>query len=475
MTNSRNFGKVLSWLILAGVLLLAVRVGRQPSIGFLALGVGGVGLLFLVRRPGLGLVALAALSFTVPVSLGTGTEVALTPPVLLVPVVAVAWLLDGLRRRSLRLPASRATLPLLLFVAGGLASLLAGTLYWDPLVPRSGNLLLVQLAQWGIYALSALIFLLAGDLGSRGRWLEWATWTFLAVGSVVVLEFYLPPLQRVLGWSGGLMANRSLFWTWLAALAAGQLFFNRRLSTLAKLSLMLLLVGAAFVAWFVLRDWISGWVPFSVAALTVVWLRVRSRNRTAATLALLAMVALAVVLYPLLFVHAGGEQEVETSWGGRQLLYRRVLDLVKDHPLLGLGPAAYRHYGFTQWLTGGVGTAFWVRPNISSHNNYIDIYAQMGLVGLGLFIWFLIAVGRVGWRLRAHFHDDFAAGYVNGALGGLAGTLVAMMLADWFLPFVYNISFPGFRTSVLAWMFLGGLVALEQVSRATREQGGSGR
>jgi len=38
------------------------------------------------------------------------------------------------------------------------------------------------------------------------------------------------------------------------------------------------------------------------------------------------------------------------------------------------------------------------------------------------------------------------------------------MLADWFLPFVYNIGFAGFRTSALAWMFLGGLVALESMT-----------
>jgi len=43
-----------------------------------------------------------------------------------------------------------------------------------------------------------------------------------------------------------------------------------------------------------------------------------------------------------------------------------------------------------------------------------------------------------------------------------------MMLVDWFLPFVYNTGFPGLRTSVLAWMFLGGLAALDQVSRSAR-------
>ena len=33
--------------------------------------------------------------------------------------------------------------------------------------------------------------------------------------------------------------------------------------------------------------------------------------------------------------------------------------------------------------------------------------------------------------------------------------------ADWALPFVYNSGFPGFQASVLLWLFLGGLVALD--------------
>jgi hypothetical protein len=35
------------------------------------------------------------------------------------------------------------------------------------------------------------------------------------------------------------------------------------------------------------------------------------------------------------------------------------------------------------------------------------------------------------------------------------------MLGDWFLPFIYNVGYEGFRSSVLAWVFLGGLLALE--------------
>lgn len=466
MTDSDRRPRGLIGLLLApivgAVLALAAYLGGRPSARVLLVGAGALGGLLLIQQPGLGLVALAGLSFTLPITFGTGTEVALTPPVFLIPIVALAWLVDGLRRGSLRLPASRPVLPLLLFVLSGLISLLAGRAYWDPLVPQPGNLLLVQLGQWGIFALSALIFLVTGDLGSRGRWLEWAAWTFLTLAAVVVLEFFVPPLRSALGWSGGGMANRSLFWTWLGALAAGQLLFNRRLAFPARLGLLVLLAAAAYVVWFKLNDWVSGWAPFTLAVGVVVWLGMWRRNRAAGVAVVMLLVIVAAILYPLVFEHAGGEAELAISGGGRLTLYRAVVDLVSEHPLLGLGPAAYRHYGFTRWLSSGVGRALWIQPNLSSHNNYIDLYAQVGLVGLVLFLWFLGEVGALGWRLMPRFEGDFREAYVVGAFAGLAGTLASMMLADWFLPFVYNIGFSGFRTSALAWMFLGGLVALEQ-------------
>jgi O-antigen ligase len=465
-----NLAKIVPAIMIASVLVLAALIARPPLAGytglFLMLGVGLAGLVMLLQRPGLGLVALAGLSFTLPLTFGTGTEVRLTAPVFLIAGIAAAWLLTALHNRSLRLPASRPLLPLLLFVASGLVSLLAGRAYWNPLVPQPANFLLVQLGQWGMYALSAAIFLLAADLGRRGRWLEIATWIFLALAGVVVVQFYIPPLAHLLGWSSGIMANRSMFWTWLAALGAGQLFFNRTLRPTLRLGLIVLLAAAGFVVVFMQRNWISGWVPFTLACLIVFLLRVWRANRAAAVILAVLLIAAAIVLYQPVFQYAGGQQEVDLSWGGRLALYRLTLDVVKEHPILGLGPAAYRAYGWTRSLWLGVGRAFYQRMNLSSHNNYIDIYAQQGLVGLALFLWFVAEVALLQGRLAHQPLDGFQEGYVQGALAGLVGTLVAMLLADWFLPFVYNIGFAGFRTSALAWMFLGGLVALEGLTRS---------
>lgn len=461
----RHRGQLIKIVMIPAILSLSALMGLRTSPYFLILLGGAWGLVVLLQQPALGLVAMAGLSFTLPLEFGTGSDVALTPPVLLIPGVALAWLLDSAwQQRSLRLPASRTLLPLFLFVGSGGLSLLAGTVYWDPVVPRAGNLLLVQMAQWAIFALSAAVFLLAGDLGRQTRWLQGATWVFLILAGVVVLESYVPWLHRFLGWSDPSRAKSGVFWAWLGALAAGQLAFNRRLRPFAKLALAVLLVATTYVVLFMWREWLSGWGPFMVAVLVVAWLRVWRYSHGAGVMVILAGAILAVALFPILFAHAGGEREVQVSWGGRLALYRLVLDLAKDHPILGLGPAAYRHYGYTRSLWMGVGRAFYRNVWVSSHNNYIDIYAQVGLAGLGLFLWFLVETGLLGWRLTTRFQGDFEDGYVHGAVGGLAGSLVAMMLVDWFLPYVYNVSFRGFRTSALAWMFLGGLVALEQVA-----------
>jgi O-antigen ligase len=134
-----------------------------------------------------------------------------------------------------------------------------------------------------------------------------------------------------------------------------------------------------------------------------------------------------------------------------------MAEIIKTNPIWGLGFANY--YWYTPLFPiRGYAVSF------NSHNNYVDIVAQTGLMGLACFLWFLWEVGRLGWRLRDQVPSGFARAYVYGALGGLAGTAVAGMFGDWVLPFFYNIGMQGFRTSMLAWLFLGGLLSLEQMA-----------
>jgi hypothetical protein len=78
-------------------------------------------------------------------------------------------------------------------------------------------------------------------------------------------------------------------------------------------------------------------------------------------------------------------------------------------------------------------------------------------------VWFFIELAILGLRLRDRVPPGFTRAFVYGAGGGLVATAVAGMLGDWVLPFVYNIGFSGVRTGIFAWIFLGGLVALENM------------
>jgi O-antigen ligase len=133
-----------------------------------------------------------------------------------------------------------------------------------------------------------------------------------------------------------------------------------------------------------------------------------------------------------------------------------MAQIIKANPVFGLGFSNY------YWITPLFSILGW-NVQFNSHNNYIDVLAQTGLVGLAFFAWFIFEVGRLAYRLRVRTPEGFARAYVYGALGGLVGTIVAGMLGDWVLPFVYNIGLDGFRMSVLAWIFLGGLVVLDQI------------
>ena len=455
------------WILgmVALVLGAAALLGLRPSALWLIVPLLGIGVFVLLQWPSAGLFALVPAALLLRVEIGTGSEVALNLATLLVPALLGIWLLDMMRRRELRLVPSATNRPLLLFLAASLLSLVIGIATWDPVVPRSDSLTIVQLAQWAIFAFSAVAFWLTGNLVRSEASLRRLAFLFLGLGggiAIVVLPPVYPLVRPIL--SGAFM--RAPFWMLLAAMAGGQLLFNRQLGRAWKMFLLAVLGAIALFAFFGMRETISFSVGVVAVAGILGWLR-WPRLRWPVIL-MLAVLAVSGSLSSAVYEFAGGGGEWEESGGSRLALIGRVIEVTMRNPITGLGPAAYRPYAGMQPLL--YGRAFWVNPLISSHNNYVDLFAHVGLLGMALFFWFAVEVARLGHRLRAHFTEGFVAGYVNGMLATGAGALVLMLFADWILPFVYNIGFPGFQASVLVWLFLGGLVALEQIM--TRESAG---
>ena len=447
------------------VLALAFYLGRHASPAWLALIAGGMAGVLLLARPALGLPALVLAALVVPLEFGTGTEVRLNPVTLLLPAVAALWLLDGARRRELRFAPSPVNRPLLLFLEASLLSLLVGRATWDPLVPVKDNFLLVQLAQWAIFAFSALAFWLTANLAEDEKTLWRLTACFLLVGGGVAVLRAWPGLGGLVGRFTTVAFIRAPFWVLLAALAGGQLLWNRGLSLPWRLFLGAVLLATLAYAFVEQREAVSNWVGVAAVAGALVWLR-WPRWRWPIVAIIAVLIALGI-LFPSIYQFAGGDAEWQGSGGSRLALIERVVGVTLRNPLTGLGPAAYRPYANMAPLQ--YGRAYWTNPAINSHNNYVDLFAHGGLLGLGLFLWFMAEVAWLAWRLRRRLQGGFVAGYVNGMLAAWAGVMVVMLLLDWFLPFVYNVGFLGFQASVLVWLFLGGLVVLENQVKVKAE------
>ncbi len=101
--------------------------------------------------------------------------------------------------------------------------------------------------------------------------------------------------------------------------------------------------------------------------------------------------------------------------------------------------------------------------SFNSHSQYIDLIAQTGYLGLLGFFWVFFELGRLSLKLSRQLPDGFPRAYAYGILAGIIATIVAAFLGDWVLPFVYNIGLNGFRASILLWIFMGGVISLEQM------------
>lgn len=465
--ENRQQNKILPWIIPPIILIIAAFLGYRASFFLIIVLLVLVGGLILLRLPISGLLLLLVIALVGPVEFNTGTEVSINPTTILVPVLMALWGLTMLLQRQRPVPA-RANRPLFLFLLAGLVSLVIGNATWDVTVPKSSHFILVQLAQWTIFALSAGAFWLGANLLRNERWLQRLTYTFLLVGGSLALLIAWLGIGSVVNVISTLATFRTPFWILLTATAGGQLLFNRQLNNFWRLFCLAILAASVFYAFILNQEAAANWVGLAGVATMLFWLRLPRLHWPV----VIVGAALVIFSFPFLYEFAGGEEEWLLSGAPRLVLSGRVIEVTLHNPITGIGPASYRPYTMVEPLV--YQRAYWVSPRVSAHNNYVDIFAHTGLVGLGLFLWFMAEVGWLAWRLHKKPQSPFAQGFVAAMLATWFSIMGVMLLLDWFLPFVYNVGFPGFQASVLVWLFFGGLVALDNFEESETADDGKG-
>lgn len=449
---TRHWFALSRGLVVSGVLVLSALLAYKTSpsqstqILFMS-GAGVIGLIFL-RWPAFGLIIASVAGLLVQTTGPGGLNVT----VILVASLLGIWLVNAVvfERKIVLVPA-KTNLPVIAFIVISILSLGVGQLPWFTLVDAAP--LDAQLGGFSIYVLSFLGFLLVANQIRELRKLEWMTWVFMIASSVYVCTLLIPDLGRAT--KSFFPQMSSLFWIWLVALAFSQAVHNDKLKLRWRMALVCLVAASLYVLFILKYNEKSGWIPAFLVVAVILAFRSWKMALVISLIGLLVVVGFAPQV-------VGSEEYSVTT---RLEATRIMLEIVKPSPVLGLGFANY------YWYTPLFPILGWA-VQFNSHNNYLDILAQTGIVGLVCFMWFVWNLAMTGWGLRKRVEGGFALAYLYGSLGGLLGTLVAGVFGDWMLPFVYNVGLKGFRTSVLGWLFLGGIVALEHLFPASDHHAG---
>ncbi len=413
---------MLFWLlVLLGGIGMFLVLTLQPNIGFILIFLSGI-----------------FIPFVGPSNLNAA--------ILMAALMLGMWLLDMLVvKRKFEFLNSRALLPVFVFLVISVVSFGMGQIPWFIFANQAP--ITAQAGGFAIFTLSIGALLLAAHLIRQLYWLKIIVWSYIGLGTIYIAARFVDfsAIDRIynIGFTAG-----SMFWTWLVVLSLSQAMYNNQLKIHTRVFLGVLVVMTMYVAYVQANDWKSGWVPPLVGIVALFGIRFKR------------YIIFAVPLVMLAAVYATGKlvSSDEYSWGTRVDAWIIVLTISQVSPILGMGFSNY------YWYTPLYPIRGW-RVSFNSHSQYVDLIAQVGILGLLCFLWIFFEIGRLSWELSNRVTDGFARSYAYGVLAGVAGTLMAAFLVDWVLPFVYNIGFQGFRASILPWIFFGGLISLENMYR----------
>jgi len=99
-----------------------------------------------------------------------------------------------------------------------------------------------------------------------------------------------------------------------------------------------------------------------------------------------------------------------TVWGG-------VVEMIKDHPMLGTGPGTFSTV-FTQYQPPGIPQRYFM-----AHNDYLHFISEAGLPLAAVIIWMIIALYRKGFK-KMQNPSRLIRGITIGAMTGITAILV---------------------------------------------------
>jgi len=140
----------------------------------------------------------------------------------------------------------------------------------------------------------------------------------------------------------------------------------------------------------------------------------------------------------------------DTSLKRRIAIWKFTGLMIKDHPLLGLGVGTFKYNSLkyqAQFFSQGENRTLYPHgfPD-KTHNEYLQLWAELGIIGLGIFIWLMVSYFNYGIKLLKKIKDNYKRGIIIGLMGSIMAVLVDS---------IFGFPLHLVATIVLFWLLLG--------------------
>lgn len=405
---------------------------------------------------------LPAIAFTVPLAIYKGTsdyvllKISLTQLFLL--LTLIIWFHGAIiRRRDLtlrRIPLDR---PLFFFFLFALISLFGSRYRWagGPEIYRLVTYLLLYIVSVNILGdrrhLNRLVFF-------------WLLSTGLASLYGLEQHFFkgMTPPRSTFGNANFFAAYLVLPFPLVLAIFINSIFSGGRKNWGRILSLAVLLPVMTLSLF--LASSRGAWLGLGVSLISLSWLAcLRVGRRRFATRVIPAFLALILILSAFLAPRLLKKESVKEglekgTLGIRVLIWEGTFRMIAAHPFLGSGPGsfqvAYPPYRLPEYF----GNPHAVDSTAHAHNEFLEIAAETGILGLAAFLWVLIIFFIKGIDIvreeAARSQRVLTMGLISGVAGLLATNLVGV-----------NLRFPS--SAIFFWLALGLVMSQSPVTGYT--------
>jgi len=112
----------------------------------------------------------------------------------------------------------------------------------------------------------------------------------------------------------------------------------------------------------------------------------------------------------------------------RMAIWKFTGMMIKDHPLLGMGIGTFKYNSLkyqAQFFSQGENRALYPHGFADkAHNEYLQLWAELGIIGLGIFLWLMVSYFNYGIKFLKKIKDNYKQGIIIGLMGAIVAVLV---------------------------------------------------